>query len=419
MPKTQVINKDGTMKKDLKFWEKDFPEIVFYQKGYEMLYEEQHEDLVDYTNFDLKYSMNDAPNWRKRVGIERNTQKSDTEYETDLLCFHDNLLSQMQRERCPYRFGNYKDEMDFKKEDFPDHPDFVERSGATEMGVIQETYKYVLQKLRPGERRVVFREACLPVIENVIEYIHTYHFINGRKFSDDYKLMISNSPVPIYGHVEGILRDEPQITTNKDDTPYHKVLFVECVSKKAELCAELDKANRMFRRRAELGTCCICKQHMETPFGNNPHPIRKRGKCCEECNTTKVIPARMSLEDRNDTETHKITMKLITNWELKQLQVKIRDIMKVYPCARLYHEQVEEDVGIHQLHYRMVEIVSECGAALEIDFDKGSIIFTIATDECDECECGDCESKEELTDEQKAEVKAIAEMAKKEGDAEE
>ena len=40
MPKTQVINKDGTMKKDLKFWEKDFPEIVFSQRGYDMLYEE-------------------------------------------------------------------------------------------------------------------------------------------------------------------------------------------------------------------------------------------------------------------------------------------------------------------------------------------------------------------------------------------
>lgn len=395
MPKTQSINKDGMMKKDLKFWEKDFPEIVFFQKGYDMLYEEQHEDLYDYTNFGLKNSMNDAPNWRKRMGIERNTQKSEDEYEVDLLVFHDNLLAQMHQERCPYRFGNYKDEMDFKKADFPDHPAFVERSGATECGVIEETYKYVLQKLRPGERRVVFREACLVGIKKVIENIHENYYINERKFSDDYKLMISNSPFPIYGNVEGILRDEPQITTNKDDTPYHKVLFVECVSKKAELCAELDKANRMFQRKAELGTCCICKQHMETPFGNNPHPIRKRGKCCEECNTTKVIPARMSLEGGTD-ETHNITMKLITNWELKQLQLKIHDVMKVYPTQRLYHEQVEEDVGIHQLHYRAVEIVSECGAELGIDFEKKSIIFGIATDECEACKQeGCCECKQD------------------------
>jgi hypothetical protein len=295
--------------------------------------------------------------------------------------------------------------MDFKKADFPDHPAFVERSGATECGVIEETYKYVLQKLRPGERRVVFREACLVGIKKVIENIHENYYINERKFSDDYKLMISNSPFPIYGNVEGILRDEPQITTNKDDTPYHKVLFVECVSKKQMLIGELDKADRMFRRRPELGTCCICKQHMETPFGNNPHPVRKRGKCCEECNTTKVIPARMSLEG-GGSKTHEITMKLMTNWELKKLQVKVMDVMKVYPTYRLYHEQIEEDAGLHQLHYRTIEIVEECGAHLVLDFDERQIIFRINTEECDACKaCGGGESKDDENEEENEEEK--------------
>jgi hypothetical protein len=404
MPKQQSINNDGSYKKDNKFWEKDFPEIIFLLKGYDELYEEQHEDLVAYCAPSFQRAMSCAPEWRKRVGIERNTQKSEDEYETDLLLFHDNLLLQLEKEKRPYRFGNKNDKMDFTKEDFPDHPAFVERSGATECGVIEETYHYALKNLRPGGRRAVFRECVLKGIENVIERIHTNHYIQDRKFSDDYRLVVSNSPMPGYGQMKGILTDEHQINTNKDDTPYQKVLFVECISKKQMLIGELDKADRMFRRRPELGTCCICKQYMETPFGNCPHPIRKRGKCCEECNTTKVIPARMKFDGAAPgSKTHEISMKLMTNWELKKLQVKVGDILKVYPTQRLYHEQIEEDAGLHQLHYRMCEIVGECGANFAIDFDAGNIIYGIDTEECDACREANCGCGEEDADEEEEE----------------
>ena len=30
-------------------------------------------------------------------------------------------------------------------------------------------------------------------------------------------------------------------------------------------------------------------------FGNNPAPLKKRGKCCDDCNQSKVIPQRMKL----------------------------------------------------------------------------------------------------------------------------
>ncbi len=33
--------------------------------------------------------------------------------------------------------------------------------------------------------------------------------------------------------------------------------------------------------------------------GHNPHPVSKKGRCCDVCNHTKVIPARLRL-----IETH-------------------------------------------------------------------------------------------------------------------
>lgn len=39
--------------------------------------------------------------------------------------------------------------------------------------------------------------------------------------------------------------------------------------------------------------CCICGKDIDDDFGNNPIPIRVRGKCCDECNIAYVIPARI------------------------------------------------------------------------------------------------------------------------------
>lgn len=39
--------------------------------------------------------------------------------------------------------------------------------------------------------------------------------------------------------------------------------------------------------------CCICGKEFEG-YGNNPYPVKYGGRCCDECNTKIVIPARMS-----------------------------------------------------------------------------------------------------------------------------
>lgn len=41
--------------------------------------------------------------------------------------------------------------------------------------------------------------------------------------------------------------------------------------------------------------CCICGKKF-TGFGNNPWPVVKdeAARCCDECNSTKVLAARLA-----------------------------------------------------------------------------------------------------------------------------
>jgi len=41
------------------------------------------------------------------------------------------------------------------------------------------------------------------------------------------------------------------------------------------------------------GRCCICG-NTYVAYGHNAEPLAT-GRCCDTCNTTKVVPARMQL----------------------------------------------------------------------------------------------------------------------------
>lgn len=38
--------------------------------------------------------------------------------------------------------------------------------------------------------------------------------------------------------------------------------------------------------------CCICGEPI-VGYGHNPNPVKKNGRCCNDCNATVVIPARL------------------------------------------------------------------------------------------------------------------------------
>jgi hypothetical protein len=42
-------------------------------------------------------------------------------------------------------------------------------------------------------------------------------------------------------------------------------------------------------------TCCICNEDF-SGFGNNPQPLKKRGRCCDRCNIEKVLALRIYLD---------------------------------------------------------------------------------------------------------------------------
>lgn len=50
------------------------------------------------------------------------------------------------------------------------------------------------------------------------------------------------------------------------------------------------------REDAKTGNCCLCDGRYEN-WGNNPYPLCDKAdyesRCCQACNDTKVIPARM------------------------------------------------------------------------------------------------------------------------------
>lgn len=43
--------------------------------------------------------------------------------------------------------------------------------------------------------------------------------------------------------------------------------------------------------------CAICGKIIKG-FGNNPYPVKDKGKCCDRCNIIAVIPARLKNNER-------------------------------------------------------------------------------------------------------------------------
>lgn len=40
--------------------------------------------------------------------------------------------------------------------------------------------------------------------------------------------------------------------------------------------------------------CCICGKEFEG-YGNNPASVKESGVCCDECNASRVVPARVAM----------------------------------------------------------------------------------------------------------------------------
>lgn len=114
-----------------------------------------------------------------------------------------------------------------------------------------------------------------------------------------------------------------------------------------------------------LEKCCICGKPIEG-YGNNAEPVKK-GKCCDECNISVVIPARL---------TH-------INEELESGEsgTEVEEII-----APVYPEPTEEDIkfaysdrinSLTQSYWNIINEIKSIKASLEVEkttsFDKGDI----------------------------------------------
>ena len=50
--------------------------------------------------------------------------------------------------------------------------------------------------------------------------------------------------------------------------------------------------NKLTREKYPPYKCCLCSKS-KFGFGNNPAPCSDTGVCCDDCNSSKVIPARL------------------------------------------------------------------------------------------------------------------------------
>lgn len=52
--------------------------------------------------------------------------------------------------------------------------------------------------------------------------------------------------------------------------------------------------------------CCIYGEKF-TGWGNNPAPVKTRGECCDACNSSVVVPARLAQFFGSKSTTEKKT----------------------------------------------------------------------------------------------------------------
>jgi len=66
----------------------------------------------------------------------------------------------------------------------------------------------------------------------------------------------------------------------------------------------------------EEEVCSICAETI-TGYGNNAMPIND-GRCCDECNSTKVIPARLAKIESDDEDEY--DQNAVRNWDDKGME---------------------------------------------------------------------------------------------------
>ena len=70
-----------------------------------------------------------------------------------------------------------------------------------------------------------------------------------------------------------------------------------------------------MRFLTESNSCCLCGADYGR-YGHNPDPVSSSGRCCDTCNATVVIPARLAMMGfrAEDTDDMVISYEAVYDW---------------------------------------------------------------------------------------------------------
>lgn len=75
--------------------------------------------------------------------------------------------------------------------------------------------------------------------------------------------------------------------------------FIHSKTSIGRLYSEIDKSGKVTHEWQKPYKCVLCGA-TNYGFGNNPDPLARKGMCCDGCNATKVIPARLQPMNSQD-----------------------------------------------------------------------------------------------------------------------
>jgi hypothetical protein len=59
----------------------------------------------------------------------------------------------------------------------------------------------------------------------------------------------------------------------------------------------MEEEGYLSRRGAHYFTCCMCKK-LSRGWGNNPEPVKSKGRCCDDCNNTVIMERLNQMKGR-------------------------------------------------------------------------------------------------------------------------
>ena len=114
-------------------------------------------------------------------------------------------------------------------------------------------------------------------------------------------------PIHFNGKTYWLFIIQPKNMDEEDDTPFSPLAlaFGVMVSGYGYITPSKKVAewlSRTLGKPAGNPICCFCGDRCECKYGNNPAPVAEEGRCCDDCNQHKVIPARFNMLKKRKTD---------------------------------------------------------------------------------------------------------------------